>query len=95
MKISRKAEAEIPEFNSHETAREYFKNKYGNHFMMTGSEFIDDQKVYFYSLILDRKTFEDGHEQMAKDGFMADALNFMNSYQPIEIFEDGRIHIIH
>ncbi|MCO4466025.1 hypothetical protein Si132_01859 [Streptococcus infantarius subsp. infantarius] len=32
---------------------------------------------------------------MLKDGFMVDALDFMNSYQPVEIFEDGRIHIIH
>lgn len=95
MKISRRAESEIPDFTSHELAREYFKNKYGNQFMLMSSEVIDDQKVYFYSLILDREVFEDGQKQMLKDGFMADALNFMNSYQPVEIFEDGRIHIIH
>ncbi len=95
MKISRKAESEIPEFSSHVLAREYFKNRYGNHFVMMSSEVIGDQKVYFYSLILNRKVFEDGQKQMLKDGFMADALDFMNSYQPVEIFEDGRIHIIH
>ncbi|WP_231885698.1 hypothetical protein [Sporosarcina psychrophila] len=48
---------------------------------MMNSEMIGDEKVYFYSLILDRKVFEDGQKQMAKDGFMVDALNFMNSYQ--------------
>ena len=32
---------------------------------------------------------------MLKDGFMVDALDFMNSYQPVEIFGDGRMHIIH
>lgn len=95
MKISRQAEAEIPEFDSHENARKYFKNKYGNHFVMMSSEMIDDEKIYFYSLILDRKIFEEGQKQMSKDGFMADALDYMNSYQSIEIFEDGRIHIIH
>ena len=95
MKISRKAESEIPEFSSHELAREYFKSMYGNHFVMMSSEVIGDEKVYFYSLIFDRKVFEDGQKQMLKDGFMADALDFMNSYQPVEIFEDGRIHIIH
>ncbi|WP_421101335.1 hypothetical protein ACOKXV_14865, partial [Sporosarcina psychrophila] len=81
MKISRQAESEIPEFSSHELACEYFKNKYGNLFMMMSSEFIEDQKVYFYSLILDRKVFENGRKQMLKDGFMVDALDFMNSYQ--------------
>lgn len=95
MKISRQAESEIPEFSSHEAAREYFKNRYGNHFVMNSSEMIGDEKVYFYNLILDRKTYEDGYKQLVKDGFMADALDFMNSYQPVEIFEDGRIHIIH
>lgn len=95
MKISRQAESEIPEFTSHELAREYFKNRYGNHFVMMSSEVIGNQKVYFYSLILNRKVFEDGQKQMIKDGFMFDALDFMNSYQPVEIFEDGRIHIIH
>lgn len=95
MKISRQAESEIPDFTSHELAREYFKNKYGNQFILMSSEVIGDQKVYFYSLLLDQKVFEDGQKQMLKDGFMADALDFMNSYQPVEIFEDGGIHIIH
>ena len=51
MKISRQAESEIPEFSSHELAREYFKNRYGNHFVMMSSEVIGDEKVYFYSII--------------------------------------------
>lgn len=95
MKISRQAEAEFPEFDSHENAREFFKNKYGDSFVMASSEMIGDEKVYFYHLILDRQQYFDGFQELKEDGFITDLLDFMNSYQPVEIFEDGRIHVIH
>jgi len=95
MKISRKAEAEFPKFDSHENARKFFKNKYGDSFVMANSEVINDEKIYFYNLILDRKNYFGGFKKLEKDGIIVDSLNFMNSYQPIEIWEDGRIHIIH
>src|SRR5690625_6896867 len=57
MKISRQSEAEFPEFDSHENARKFLKNKYGDSFVMANSEMINDEKVYFYHLILeDRKS---------------------------------------
>ncbi|WP_432356087.1 hypothetical protein [Sporosarcina sp. A2] len=95
LKISRQAEKEIPNFSSHKLAHDYFKNKYGNHFVMMSTEVIDGQNVYFYGLILDRHNFEIGRKQLLRDGGIVGALDFMNSYQPVEIFEDGRIHIIH
>lgn len=94
MKISRKAEAELPDFSSHELARKYFKNKYGDRFIMMNSEMIDGMKIYFYSLILDNEIFKDGQEKLGQ-GEPVSGLDFMNSYQPIEIWEDGRIHIVH
>lgn len=94
MKISRNAEAKLPNFSSHDKAREYFKNKYGQRFIMMHSEIIDDQKVYFYSLLLDPEAFHDGQKKLAK-GEAVSGFEFMDSYQPVEIFEDGRIHIIH
>lgn len=94
MKISRQAEAELPDFPSHDEARKYFKNKYGQRFVMMSSEIIDGQKIYFYSLLLDPESFHDGQKKLAK-GEMVDGLTLINSYQPVEIFEDGRIHIIH
>lgn len=95
MKISRQAEAEFPEFDSHENARRYFKNKYGDSFVMANSEMIGDEKIYFYHLILDRQQYFDGFKKLREDGIITDSLDFMNSYQPVEIFEDGRIHVIH
>lgn len=94
MKISREAEAEIPVFSSHDEARKYFKDKYGQGFVMMSSEIIDDQKIYFYSLLLNPEIFYDGQKQLAK-GEAVSGFEFMDSYQPVEIFEDGRIHIVH
>lgn len=94
MKISRNNEAALPDFSSHEMARKYFKNKYGDLFVMTDSEVIDGMKIYFYKLILDNEIFRNGQEKL-KQGEPVLGLNLMNSYQPIEIWEDGRIHIIH
>lgn len=95
VKISRQVEAEFPEFDSHEKARKYFKNKYGDSFILTSSEMIGDDKVYFYHLILDRQEYLKGREKLEKDGFIMNSLDFINSHQPFEIFEDGRIHIVH
>ena len=94
MIISRKAEAEIPVFASHELARGYFKSKYGNQFIMMSYEEVDEQTVYFYALLLNPNAFYDGQKQLAiGEGFSG--IEYLNSYQSIEIFEDGRIHIIH
>lgn len=41
------------------------------------------------------KEYFSGREKLAKDGYIMDSLNFINSHQPIEIFHDGRIHVIH
>lgn len=93
--ITREEEAKIPSFISHDEARKWFKEKYGDNFMMTSSELIDGQKCYFYNLILDRNVFEVGQRELKKEGFMKDALTFLGSYQSIQIFEDGSIHIVH
>jgi hypothetical protein len=92
--ISREEEQEIPEFESHEEARKYFKEKYGDNFQLSDSEMIDDRKCYFYYLIVDKEGYEEGMASMKKDGFVS-GMRFMKSQQPIQIFEDGIIHIVH
>jgi len=95
LKISRQAEAEIPEFASYAEVQKYFAKKYGEKFFLANIEMINDEEVFFYHLILDEKEYYAGREKLAKDGCIHDSLNFMNSYQPIENFHDGRIHVIH
>lgn len=94
MSISRKEENELPTFSSHDEAREYFKSKYGPSFMMNGSEIIGDRKIYFYHLVFDKDCYADGMGRLGK-GEAVSGIEFINSYQPVEIFEDGEIHVIH
>ncbi|TKI73673.1 hypothetical protein FC701_36825, partial [Bacillus mycoides] len=44
--ISREEEVEIPNFKSHEEARTYFKEKYGDAFQISESFKIDGEQVY-------------------------------------------------
>lgn len=103
--ISRDDEAKIPNFNSHDEARKWFKSKYADSFMLIGSEQIGDRKCYFYYLILDKDAFNAGRESFAErtslndlflnNNFISNARHYLFSYQSIEIFEDGSVHIIH
>lgn len=94
--ISREEEVKIPEFNNHDEARQWFKAKYGDNFVLTDSEQIDDRKCYFYFLILDKAAFEAGQKELLENGYMvANAKQYMFSHQPIQIFDDGSIHIVH
>lgn len=93
--ISREEEAQLPEFKSHDEARKYFKEKYGNDFQMTGSDSCDDQKIYFYRLILNRKVFEQMYKEMEQNGFCGMTEERMFCTQDIQIMEDGGVHIVH
>lgn len=94
MRISRQAEAEFPNFSSHEEARDYFKNTYGEQFVLVSSHVIDGTKVHFYALLLNPSVFKDGQKKIQQGEFVL-GLEYLESYQSIEIFEDGQIHIIH
>lgn len=94
MRISRQAEAELPDFSTHEEARNYFKNKYGERFVMVSSDVIDKMNVHFYAVVLNPSVFEDGQKKV-RQGEYVFGEKYLESYQSIEIFEDGRIHIIH
>ena len=92
--ISREEEAALPDFDSHEEARNWFKEKYGKDFMMVDSELISEEIIYFYHLILNRDVYEREMEKLRK-GEPSVGTDLMNSYQVVEIFEGGNIHIVH
>lgn len=93
--ISRDEEYQLPKFNSHAEARKYFKDKYGDDFQLMDSNVISGEKIYFYKLILNRKVYMDMLEEMNKTGFVSMNEERMFSSQDIQIFEDGRINIVH
>lgn len=92
--ITREEEQSIPEFNSHDEARKWFKGKYGNAFMLTEAEEIGDEKCFFYVLILDWTEYEKGQKEMEETGYISGTA-YLRSRQSIQIMESGRVHIVH
>jgi len=93
-KYSRADEASLPVFYNHRQARLYFKNKHGDNFFMVDSDILEGEKIYFYHLVLNQQDYKKGINQLRSSGSVS-GLEFMNSYQKIEIWENGNIHMIH
>jgi hypothetical protein len=94
--LTREYEANLPEFNSHDEARSYFKNKFGDSFVMMDSNVIGGEKHYRYYLILDPEAFNKMQQELRENGHYADPdLSGLMSYQTIEIAETGEIHILY
>lgn len=94
-KISREEEAQIPKFNSHKEAKNWFIDRYGPDFILTGAEMIGDEMCYFYYLILNWKDYQEGTKEVRLNQNMAAGLNFLYSHQPVQIMENGSVHIVH
>ena len=91
--ISRQEEATLPIFRSHEEASLYFEEEYGEKFVFEESSDTGDGIYFFYRLITDEEAYIQGVSDLNSNGFVG--LEFLNSYQPIQIMEDGSIHIVH
>ena len=69
--ISREQEAQLPQFKSHDEARAYFKNLYGNKFVMMDSIEDSEGKIYLYDLKLDNDfPFDKQRIEISEDGYI-------------------------
>ncbi|MEH7114531.1 hypothetical protein V7124_19520 [Neobacillus niacini] len=93
-KYSRTDEHNLPDFKSHDEARRFLKEKHGRALQLVGKEEIDGEMIYFYDLILNREVYVKGMNELIMKGHSS-GLEFLMSSQRIEIWEDGRIHMIH
>ena len=93
--ISREEEAALPTFKSHDEARAYFKEAYGQDFMMIDSDDFNGGKTYFYKLILNRKAYEEAMEFMKRGERMPMTEEYVFATQDISIDENGHVHIVH
>ena len=89
--ISKQEEAELPKFNSHEEASNYFEKKYGERFVFEESFDNGNGICFFYRLINDVEAYIKGVTDLNSNGSLG--LEFMNSYQPIRIMEDGSVQV--
>lgn len=91
--ISRQDENNLQEFNSHDDAALYFKERYGSDFVF--EEFSGE--YYFYALVFNHEVYRKGRTELSKGYSLSGnlAMDFLNSYQSIQIHKDGSIHIVH
>lgn len=95
--ISRQDENSFPAFGSHGEAADFFKEKFGSDFVFESSEYVGDMMCYFYAVITDhaiyykcRKLLSAGNPITGELG-----LQFITSYQPVQIMENGNVHIVY
>lgn len=93
-KITREEEALIPAFQSHREAIDWFKDKYADDFRWVSTEALGNEICHFCVLILNKEEYEAGNKAL-QQGDLVDGMTFLNSFQSIEIFRGGEIHIVH
>jgi hypothetical protein len=94
MKITIGEENQLPLFINHKSARTYFKNKFGNLFVMVDTDLINGEKMYLYHLVLDKPTYLDGREKL-KRGDIDNCGDYIVSYQDIQIGANGSVKIFY
>ncbi|MDN3436629.1 hypothetical protein QMA04_00925 [Planococcus sp. APC 3900] len=92
-RISKQEENEFPLFTTHEEAITYFEEKYGEKFVFEESSDTSDELCFFYRLITDEEAYIKGISELNSTGYIG--IEFKNSYQPIQIMENGSIQIDH
>ncbi|MDN3427280.1 hypothetical protein QL992_10060 [Microbacterium sp. APC 3898] len=92
-RISKQEENEFPLFTTHEEAIKFFEEKYGEKFVFEESSDTSDGLCFFYRLITDEEAYIKGISDLNSTGYIG--IEFKNSYQPIQIMENGSIQIDH
>ena len=94
----------IPAFESHGAALAWFKSEFGKDFQSAGTDIINGEKCYFYHLIGNRKDYEFYQEYLTRQGKSAYQITEQNevivesgmfSYNSVEIFESGGVHVVY
>lgn len=95
--ISRQDESSFPDFTSHKEAASFFKEKFGSDFVFESSEIVGDMICYFYSVVSDHGVYRKGKKLLSQGQSVSGefAMQFIASYQPVQIMENGNVHIVH
>lgn len=91
-KITPDEESKLPIFGSHEEAKEYFTTQYADAFVHKKTSELGGVAIYKYILIVDKEAYKTGQEKLARFEMM-NGPDFMNSFQSIQITEDGEVEI--
>ncbi len=92
--ISREDESHFPKFISYEEARMYFSERFGSDFILQDIEDINGQQCYFHAVVVDWEQYKIGQLQFSR-GEAVTGLDYISSYQPVQIMQDGSVHVVH
>lgn len=92
--ISREEEASFPEFDSFEAAWTFFVRKYGKDMLLESMDIVAGKKIYFCALITDWETYKE-MLRILEAGKPFVGMKYIHCKQPIQIFDDGSVHIVH
>ncbi|WP_078595966.1 hypothetical protein [Evansella clarkii] len=83
---------EMPDFETHEEARSWFKKEYEDRFSYKGSEEVDGKRVHYYHLIKEPESYRNYMESFGKlQEHEITHQDTFESYSTIEVSEDGGI----
>ncbi|WP_088006845.1 hypothetical protein [Indiicoccus explosivorum] len=91
--IGRREEAGLPRFKSHEEARTFFEERFGERFVFEEATDEAGSRCFFYRLITDKEAYIRGAEELNSTGYVGK--EFLDSYQPVRIMENGGLQVIH
>jgi adenine-specific DNA methylase len=84
----------MPDFTSHEEAREWFKELFDDRFLLRMSDLKDDQRIYYYHLVKDPEVYQHYMESFSRPDHEITNMHVFKSYSTIEISENGDVHFI-
>lgn len=92
--ISREEESTFPEFDSFQGAWDFFAEMYAEDIVLETVEVINEEKCYFCALITDKETYKEMNRLLEK-GLPVIGMKYLECRQPIQIFENGQVHVVH
>lgn len=83
---------DMPSFSNHEEAREWFKEQFGDRFLLRMTDMKDGKRVNFYHLVKDPDVYQPYMESFASSvKHEITNMDVFKSYTTIEIDENGQV----
>jgi hypothetical protein len=84
---------EMPEFNNHQEARDWFGEKFQGQFIFKEKDIIDDTPTYFYHIVKDTNNYNRYMNALSQEDSTIDSMNTFYSYTTVSITESGDVEI--
>lgn len=89
--ITKEQYSSLPRFINHSAARKYFKDIYGELFVMKHVETVNSTKVFYYHLVTDKETYLQNFKKI-DSGFSVDQYD---CFQDVEVTENGNVYLVY